>query len=136
MTSSLAARLAAIVLAIEGAGVLVLAAWELIALVSGDTTSAASSLALLVLTALGAVALVAFAVGVWRGRSWGRSGGIVAQLLLASVALGTLTGPGARPGVAVALVVPAAVGFVLLVQAARAAGRARRQDSVDAEDAP
>lgn len=136
MTTSVSARIAAILLVLEGAALLVLVAWELIALVGGDTTSIESSLALLVLTAVVAVALGAFAVAVWRGRSWGRSGGIVAQLLLASVALGSLTGPGARPGVALALAVPAVVGFVALVLAARAAGRTDGNASVDAEDAP
>lgn len=136
MTSSVPARLAAILLALEAAALLVLTAWELIALIGGDTTSIESSLALLVLTVVGAAALGAFAVAVWRGQSWGRSGGIVAQLLLASVAIGSLTGPGARPGVALALAVPAVAGLVALVLAARQAGRAARDESVDAEDAP
>ncbi|ALJ21258.1 hypothetical protein [Microbacterium sp. No. 7] len=136
MTASTPARLAALLLAAEGAALTVLAAWELVALVSGDTTSVESSIALFALTLVGAAALVAFAVAVWRGHSWGRSGGIVAQLLLASVALGMLTGPGARPQVALVLAVPAVAGFVLLIAAVRRAGADARAASADAEDAP
>lgn len=118
-----AARLAAVLLALESAALFVLAGWELVALIGGDTTSVESSIALLVLTALGAVALAAFAVGVLRGHSRSRAGGIVAQVLLASVAIGSLTGPDARPGIALALAVPAVLGFILLVMATRHAGR-------------
>lgn len=136
MTSSTPARLAALVLALEGVGLFAIAAWELVALVDGDTTSVETSVALLVLTAISAAALVVLAVGVWRGRSWGRSGGIVAQVLLASVAFGSLTGPDARPAVALALAVPAVVGFVLLLLAARAAGRAADDTAPTGDDRP
>ena len=44
------------------------------------------------LTAVGAAAVLAFAVAIWRGQSWGRSGGIVTQLLILAVALGAVTG--------------------------------------------
>ena len=59
-------------------------------MVTGDTDDAVSSIALIVLTAIGAVALAAFALAVWRGHSWGRSGGIVSQLLVIAVALSQL----------------------------------------------
>ncbi len=39
----------------------------------------------------------AFAVGIWRGWSWGRSGGIVTQLLIIAVAIGAMTGACAEP---------------------------------------
>lgn len=125
-------RIAAGWLALEALGILILVIWELVALVRGDSTSAGSSIALLVLTAVGAVALGAFAVAVWRGGSWGRSGGVVAQLLVLSIALGTLTGEGADTRLAATIAVPAIVGLVVLIAAARAAGR-RARDTPAAE---
>lgn len=120
-------RLAAIILGAEAVVLLALAGWELVALVSGDTESVSSSIALLVLTALGAAALVAFAAAVWRGASWGRSGGIVAQLLTLAVALGAISGEDPQFGIAAAIAVPAVIGFVALVASARVAGRRVRE---------
>ena len=116
-------RVAAALLALEGLALLMVAGWEVVALVGGDTDDVGSSIALLVLTAIGAAALAAFAVAVARGGSWGRSGGIVAQLLLLAVAFGAFTGPTAAPAVGIALAVPALVGLGLLIGAARAAAR-------------
>lgn len=120
-------RLAAIILGAEAVVLLGLAGWELVALVSGDTESVSSSIALLVLTAVGAAALVAFAAAVWRGASWGRSGGIVAQLLTLAVALGAISGEDPQVGIAAAIAVPAVIGFVALVASARVAGRRVRE---------
>jgi hypothetical protein len=129
MRTTVAERLAAVLLALEGVGLLALAGWEIVALVSGDAGSVASSVALTVLTVLGAVAVLAFAGAVWRGASWGRSGGIVTQVLALAVVLGALTGQEPNPTTAVALAVPAVLTLVLLVAGARAAGRrARAQD--------
>ncbi|MFI8631175.1 histidine kinase [Microbacterium sp. NPDC077663] len=123
-------RIAAGWLALEAVGVLVLAAWELVALTRGDSESVPSSLALLVLTVIGAAAVIGFAVAVWRGGSWGRSGGVVVQLLILSIALGSLTGEGADARLAATIAVPAVVGLILLIAAARSAGaRSRTGDS-------
>ena len=122
-------RIAAGWLALEAIGVLALAAWELVALVRGDSESVPSSLALLALTVIGAVAVAGFAVAVWRGGSWGRSGGVVVQLLVLSVALGTLTGEGADTRLAATIAVPAVAGLVLLIAAARAAGARSRSEA-------
>ena len=81
-------RVAAALLALEGLALLMVAGWEVVALVGGDTDDVGSSIALIVLTVVGAAAVVAFAVGVARGQSWGRSGGIVTQLLILAVFLG------------------------------------------------
>ena len=120
------ARAAAVLLALEGVAIGALVVWQLAALLSGDTGSVDSAVALLVLTAIGAVALVAFGIAVWRGRSWGRSGGIVAQALILAVALGAATGDYAHPLTALAIAAPAAVVLVLLVLAARRAARNTR----------
>jgi len=119
---------AAAVLGIEALGVLALAGWQVVALVGGDTDSAVSSIALIVLTVVGAVALAGAAVATARDVSAGRSGGIVAQLLILSVAIGAVTGEWAAPIVAVAIAVPALVGLVLLVLAVRQAAPQRSRD--------
>ena len=108
MRTNTPARVAAVLLALEGVALGALVVRELAALVQGDTGSVASSVALLVLTLLGAAALVAFGVAVWRGQSWGRSGGTVAQVLILAVAIGAATGAYADP--LVALVLAAAGG--------------------------
>jgi hypothetical protein len=113
--------LAALVLALEAAGVAVLLALQIGALFAGDTASLASALALLVLTLVGVVAIAGFAVATARGRSLGRSGGIVVQVLILAVALGALTGAGADPAIAAAIAAPGIIGGVLLVLAVREA---------------
>ncbi len=125
-------RIAAVALVAEAGGIAALVGWEIVALVSADTTSIVNSLALIVLTAIAAVALVAFAVAVWRDRSWGRSGGIVAQLLILAVALGAATGPAPNASLAILLAAIGAVGLIVLIGAARAAGR--RAASVEPEE--
>jgi hypothetical protein len=123
-------RMAAVWLALEALGILLLAVWEIVALVTGDTDSAVSSIALLALTVIGAAAVGGFAAAVWRGGSWGRSGGVVVQLLVLSIAIGSLTGPGADAAFAAVLATPAAMGLILLILAARAAGH-RARNAVD-----
>ncbi len=123
MRTSVAERLSGAVLALEGVGILALVAWQIVALVSGDTDSAVSSVALIVLTALGAALALAFAFACARGVSWGRSGGIVTQLLILAVALGAATGQVAHPLTALAVAAPALVGLPLLIAAVRAAAR-------------
>ena len=85
---------AAAVLALEAAALLVIALIESFGLGAGDASSLPSALALIVLTAIGAVGLGAFAFAVLRGRSLGRSGGMVVQILAIAVALSAL---GVRP---------------------------------------
>lgn len=123
-------RVAAVLVALEGLGLVALTVWQVVAVVGGDTSSLDSSVALLVLSAIGAAAVLAFAVAVWRGRSWGRSGAIVTQLLILAVALGAATGAYAEPQVALAIAAPAVVTFVLLLLAVREAGREPREPSL------
>ncbi|MFF0911274.1 histidine kinase [Microbacterium enclense] len=120
--------LAAAVLAVEAIGILALAAWQVVALAGGDSDSVTSSIALIVLTVIGAVAVGAFAVATARGVSAGRSGGIVTQLLILSVALGAVTGEWAEPGLAALIAVPAVVGLILLILAVRQAAPRTRRD--------
>lgn len=121
MPTSPAERLAAALVGLEGFALVIIAGWEVVALSSGDTESTASAIALLVLTLAGAAAVIAFAVGIARGQSWGRSGGVVTQLLVLAVAIGALTGADAQTGTALALAVPAMITLVVLITAARRA---------------
>jgi hypothetical protein len=126
MRTHAAGRIAAVVLGLEGLAIAALAAWQVWALIAGDTGSIESAVALVVLTAVGAAAVIAFAVATWRGLSWGRSGGIVAQLLILAVALGAATGAYADATTGLILAIPAVVTLVLLVIDVRAAGKEAR----------
>lgn len=117
------ATMAAFLVGLEGVAILALAGWQLVAVIAGDTASIASALALLVLTLVGGIAVLAFAVAIYNGRSWGRSGAIVTQVLILAVALGAATGDFAHPLTAALIAAPAALTFVLLILAARDAGR-------------
>ncbi|GAA5211472.1 hypothetical protein GCM10025774_32580 [Microbacterium kyungheense] len=128
MRTNVSGRVAAVLVGLEGVGIAALVVWQIVEILRGDTDSLASAIALIVLSLVGAAAVIAFAVAVWRGQSWGRSGGIVTQLLILAVALGAVTGAFAAPGIALALAAPAIVTFVLLILAVRDAGRAARQD--------
>lgn len=119
---------AAAFLALEAVGILALAGWQIVALLGGDTDSIVSSLALIVLTVIGAAIVGAFAVATARDVSAGRSGGIVTQLLILSVAIGAITGEWAAPGIALLIAVPGVIGLVLLVLAVRASAPRRRDD--------
>lgn len=131
MPAHTATRLAALLVGLEGLGLAALTVWQIVALVSGDTASPESAIALIVLTAIGAAVVLAFAGAVARGRSWGRSGGIVTQVLIVAVAIGAATGAYAQPLTGLAIAVPAVLAFVLLVISARDAARAASVDSSD-----
>jgi hypothetical protein len=115
-------------LAAEGLALVVFALIELVGLGAGDASSLPTALALIVLTLVGAGALFAFALGVRSGRSWARSGGVVFHVLAVALALASLTvQPVVWPFV-LALGLPGAVGFVLLVASARAEGASAQDD--------
>jgi len=138
MRTKLSGRIAAVLVGLEGLGLAALTVREIVAIVSGDTASIESAIALAVLTLAGAAAVIAFAFAIWRGQSWGRSGGIVTQLLILAVALGAATGAFADPVGALLLAIPALIVLVLLVIAVRDAGRAARvqRDAESGSDAP
>ncbi|GAA4348879.1 histidine kinase [Microbacterium rhizosphaerae] len=129
MATTLLARAASVLVGLEALGVLGVAVWQVVAVAGGDTDSAVSSIALLVLTVVGAVAVGAFAIGIWRGWSWGRSGGIVTQLLIIAVAVGAMTGAGADPLLGIGLIIPALIVFVLLVLVIRRVGAENADDT-------
>ncbi len=114
-----AVRLATILLAIESLAVFGLTAWQIVELVRGDLVSVATSIALIVMSLAAAVGLAAFAFAVRAGRSWGKSGGIVAQVLIFAIAVGSVQGGAAHWGIAAVLAIPAVVTFVALLLSAR-----------------
>ncbi|WP_374977486.1 histidine kinase [Microbacterium trichothecenolyticum] len=138
MRTNLSGRIAAVLVGLEGLGLAALTVREIVAIVSGDTGSIESAIALAVLTLVGAAAVIAFAFAIWRDQSWGRSGGIVTQLLILAVAFGAATGAFADTTVALVLATPALIVLVLLVIAVRDAGRAarRRRDEEAGGQAP
>lgn len=119
MSTNSAARVAAFIVGAEGIGIAALVVSQVLALFSGDVEALETAIALIVLTAVGAAAVLAFAVAVARGLSWGRSGAIVTQLLILAVALGAATGAYAHPLIGAVLAVPAVAGLVFLFLAAR-----------------
>lgn len=125
MSTTVPERLAAGILGAEGLALLFVAGWEAVALAGGDTDDPVSSVALIVLTVVGAIAVVSFAVAVARDQSWGRSGGIVTQLLMLAVAIGAVTGPAPSVGFALLVSVPAVAGLVSLFAAVRRAAARR-----------
>ncbi|OAN43554.1 hypothetical protein [Microbacterium sp. H83] len=120
MRSPALALAAAAVLAAEGIALLVFAVVELMGLGAGDAASTSTAVALIVLTLIGAVALIAFAIGTRSGRSWARSGGIVFQVLAVALAFASLTVQPIVWGFTLATAIPGVVGFALLIASTRA----------------
>jgi len=135
MSTGPADRIAGVLVTLEGVGVVALAIWQIVELILGDTESVTSAIALLVLTVVGAAAVLAFGLGTLRDQGWGRSGGIVTQLLVLAVAGGAATGAYAHPVIGIALAVPALLILVLLFLAVARAGRTQRaKDDAATED--
>ena len=124
-----ATRIAALLLALEALVILILAGWQIVEMIVGDLTSISTSIALVVLTLICALGVGAFSFAVWTGRSWGRSGGIVAQVLIFAIAVGSVQGGAGHWGLAAALAIPAIVTVVALFATVR--GSAPRQGSED-----
>ncbi|MDR6866374.1 hypothetical protein J2Y69_000966 [Microbacterium resistens] len=105
---------AATLLALEGLALIVVALVEVFGLSAGDASSLPSALALIALTVIGGVGLVCLGVAVLRGRSWGRSGGMVLQIIAVATAASAL---GVRPFptmFVLGLAVPGLIGAILL----------------------
>ena len=125
------ARAAAAVLALEGAALVVIALIETFGLGSGDAANTSTAVGLIALTAIGAVALCAFAIGTLRGRSWARSGGIVFQVLAVALAFMALTVQPVTWLFVIGAGVPGILGFVLLISSARREAEAERAATSD-----
>lgn len=127
---------ASTLLALEGAALLVVALVEVFGLSAGDAVLLPSALALIALTVIGGAGLIGLGVAVFRGRSWGRSGGMVLQIIAVAMAMSAL---GVRPFPVLfflALAIPGAVGAVLLFLVSRSEGpRSRLRGDEFADDA-
>jgi hypothetical protein len=124
-----ATRIAAALLALEALVLVILTGWQIVEMVAGELTSIMTSVALVVLTLIAAVGVAAFAFAVWTGKSWGRSGGIVTQVLIVAIAIGSVQGGAGHWAIALTLAAPAVVTFIALIGSAR--GSAPRQVSED-----
>ncbi|MGW8484209.1 hypothetical protein ACWGJP_13845 [Microbacterium sp. NPDC055903] len=113
------ARAAAAVLALEGAALVVIALGEMLGLGSGQAAILTTGIALFVLTLIGAAALIAFAVGTLRGRSWARSGGVVLQILAIILAGAAMTLSPVNWPFVVGVGAPGVLGLILLLASAR-----------------
>lgn len=134
MTRHFSTVLAAILVVLEGIGLLVLAGLQVPPIISGDVATMDSAIALLVLTLVFAAGVVMFGVGIFRGQTWARSGGIVTQVLIFSVGLGALTGvlyP--HPVLGISLMTPAIIVFALIITSTR---KAPDQSHIATEPAP
>lgn len=87
-----AIRIAAMVLlTIEALLLLLMTLNEVQSLAAGEAEDGATGIALVVITLVCAIALGAFAVAVYAQRGWGRSGAVVAQLLIVLFGISALT---------------------------------------------
>lgn len=115
-------------LAAEVAGALALVVLLLVELLVDTPTSLGTALALLVLTAIVAVWLIAVFVGVWRGRAWVRAAAVVAQVLIAAIGVGAFQGAFAQPAWGWPLIAVGVLGFVLLISKPVAGWLVQRSD--------
>lgn len=72
-----------------------------------------TALALVGLTALVVVWLVAMTAGVWRARAWTRGSTLVYHFLQLAIGVGSLQGFVPRPDIASWIIIPSVVGIVL-----------------------
>ncbi|PJJ61664.1 hypothetical protein CLV54_2612 [Compostimonas suwonensis] len=89
--------------------------WLLIELLTQEPTSLPTAVAILVLALLGAVFVLAAAIGSLRAASWIRGAAFVWQLIQIAIAVGCFQGVYAQPEVGWTLLVPSLLGIVLLL---------------------
>jgi hypothetical protein len=89
-------------------------AYLLVELLTARPDSYASAVAILLLALIAAVFLFVLATHTLRGRPWIRGATVTWQVLQILIGVVSLQGPFARPDIASALIIPAAVVLVLL----------------------
>lgn len=115
-----------VVVALEFAALVVTTVVVLVEVLVSPASSIASGVALTVLTAIGALWLGSMLVGLWRGRSWVRSGIIVWQVMQGALAIGAFQGVFRQPAIGWALLLPALVAITLVLSKSVTAALARR----------
>ena len=85
--ASAARRVLAVLVALQGALLVVVAALYLVQLATGEPRSVPGAVGILLLAGLGGLGLLAVGRALLRGRRWGRSPALVTQLIVLPVAL-------------------------------------------------
>lgn len=106
---------AAGLVALEGVFVGVLTARLGLALVTGDTKSLVTSVALFALVAAAAVWVIYVAFSLFKGKRWARSGGVFWQLVQLAVATGSFSGQFGSQAIGWSLIIPSVVVLALLL---------------------
>lgn len=107
--------IAAAVVALEGLFVGALAARLAIALVSGDTRSLVTSVALFALVAAASAWVIFVAFSLFRGKRWARSAGVFWQLVQLAVATGSFSGQFGSQAIGWALIIPSVLVLATLL---------------------
>ncbi len=105
---------ASILLWAEGAFVGVLAARLGLALVSGETKSLVTSVALFALVAAAAAWVIFIGFALLKRKRWARSGGVFWQLVQLAVATGSFSGQFGNQAIGWSLILPSVLGLGLL----------------------
>ena len=79
-------------LALEGVGLLAVAAWYVELLLTGDASDDSGAVVTLVLAALAGAGLLGLAWSLNAGRTWGRTPGLLTQVFIAVVGAPLVTG--------------------------------------------
>jgi hypothetical protein len=104
----------ALMVALEGIFVGALAARLGLALLSGDTRSLVTSIALFALVAAAAIWIIFVALNLFRGKRWARSAGVFWQLVQLAVASGSFSGQFGSQAIGWALILPSVLILALL----------------------
>lgn len=107
--------LAAGLIALEGLFVGFLAAQLGLSVVTGNTRSVVSSVALFALVAGAAIWVIFIAINLWRGRRWARSAGFFWQLVQLAIATGSFGGQFGSQAIGWALVIPSVAVMIALL---------------------
>jgi ABC-type transport system involved in multi-copper enzyme maturation permease subunit len=105
---------AALLVALEGLFVGVLAALLGIALVSGEAKSLVTSVALFALVAAASAWVIFVAINLFKGKRWARSGGVFWQLVQLAVATGSFSGQFGSQAIGWTLIIPSVLVLALL----------------------
>ncbi|QOD94291.1 hypothetical protein [Chryseoglobus sp. 28M-23] len=101
------------ILALEAVFLAVVTVALTIELVGQQADFPVTALALVGLTALVVVWLVAMTVGVWRARAWTRGSILVYHFLQLAIGVGSLQGFVPRPDIASWIIIPSVLGIIL-----------------------
>ena len=106
--------LATILLWAEGAFIGVLAARLGLALISGETKSFVTSVALFALVAAAAAWVIFLGFALLKRKRWARSGGVFWQLVQLAIATGSFSGQFGSQAIGWSLILPSVLGLGLL----------------------